>query len=321
MRGTRHQQLCGHCQQPADSFPYGFYYPPLCETCIRESNTTAWSLSAHHHRLLQSYLAILDLQQVEDSDSGLDIQAANESVCRACGCGDNTIGHWTRWCPIPLIVAHAIIRPVNRQSTLNSIALLSPRNSAICTLILASFRRLLRQESAFLHQNKADAKSCGWWIQQLHLEVAKDAHLELNVPFPKTLQANSACTLNISKIDLQRVLPFTYDTLHVPPLVAVATEEVQAGEQVATLPLDSLYTAALNVLINAPIGKPKNVDLQLYYCQCGKYHVRVLALSPIIGSDMLVPTGFGQPKLMAQFDGSAHRSRHIGGRRCCSFSS
>ena len=93
----------------------------------------------------------------------------------------------------------------------------------------------------------------------------------------------------------------------------MATEEVQAAEQVATLPLDSLYTAALNVLINAPIGKPKNVDLQLYYCQCGKYHVRVLALSPIIGSDMLVPTGFGQPKLMAQFDGSAHRSRHIGG--------
>ena len=153
----------------------------------------------------------------------------------------------------------------------------------------------------------------GYNSYTLNLEVAKDAHLELNVPFPKTLQANSACTLNISKIDLQRVLPFTYDTLHVPLLVAVATEEVQAGEQVATLPLDSLYTAALNVLINAPIGKPKNVDLQLYYCQCGKYHVRVLALSPIIGSDMLVPTGFGQPKLMAQFDGSAHRSRHIGG--------
>ena len=86
-------------------------------------------------------------------------------------------------------------------------------------------------------------------MQQLHLEVAKDAHLELNVPFPKTLQANSACTLNISKIDLQRVLPFTYDTLHVPPLVAVAVEEVQAGEQVGTLPLDSLYTAALNVLM------------------------------------------------------------------------
>ena len=313
MRGTRHQQLCGHCQQPADSFPYGFYHPPLCETCIRESNTTAWSLSAHHNRLLQSYLATIDVQQAEDSDSCLATQAANESVCRACGCGDNTIGHWTRWCPIPLIAAHAILRPENRQTTLNSIAILSPRNTAICTLILASFRRLLRQEGAFLHQNKADAKSCGWWIQQLHLEVAKDAHLELNVPFPKALQSNPACTLDISKIDLQRVLPFTYDTLHAPPMVAVATTDIQVGEQVASLPLDSLYTAALNVLINAPIGRPKNVDLQLHYCRCGKYHVRVLALSSILGSDMLVPTGFGQPKLMAQFDGSAHRSRHIGG--------
>ena len=81
----------------------------------------------------------------------------------------------------------------------------------------------------------------------------------------------------------------------------------------AILPLDSLYTAALNVLINVPIGKPKNVDFQLHYCQCGKYHVKIIALSSILGSDMLVPTSFGQPKLMAQFDGSAHRSRKIGG--------
>ena len=120
--------------------------------------------------------------------------------------------------------AHAILRPGKRQSTLNSIAILSPRNTAICTLILASFRRLLRQEGAFLHQNKADAKPCNWWIQQLHLEVAKDAHLELNVPFPKVQQSNPVCAVDISKLDLQRVLPFTYDTLHTPPMVTVATQ-------------------------------------------------------------------------------------------------
>ena len=96
-------------------------------------------------------------------------------------------------------------------------------------------------------------------------------------------------------------------------MVAVATTDIQAGEQVAILPLDSLYTAALNVLINVPIGKPKDVDFQLHYCQCGKYHVKILALSSILGSDMLVPTSFGQPKLIAQFDGSAHRSQKIGG--------
>ena len=300
-------------QVGSHSFPYGFYHPPFCETCIRESDTTVWSLSTQHVRLLQSYLATVDGQQVEDPEDCLGAQAANESVCRACGRGDNTIGHWTRWCPVPLIVAHAILRPTNRQSTLNSIALMTPRNTAICTLTLASFRRLLRQEGAFLHQDKADAKPCGWWIQQLHFEVAKDAHLELNVPFPKVQQSNPVCTVDTSKLDLQRVLPFTYDTLHAPPLVTVATTDIQAGEQVATLPLDSLYTASLNVLINAPIGRQKNVEFQLHYCQCGNYHVKVLALSSILGSDMLVPAGFGQPKLTVQFDGSAHRSQKIGG--------
>ena len=313
MRGTRHQQLCGHCQQPADSFPYGFYHPPFCETCIRESGTTAWTLSSHHLRLYHSYLATVDGQQAEAVDGGLATQATNDCVCRACGCGDNTIGHWTRWCPIPLIVAHAILRPVHRQSTLNSIALMTPRNTAICTLILASFRRLLRQEGAFLHQNKADAKSSSWWIQQLHLEVAKDAHFELNVSFPIMQSSNPVCTVDTSKLDLQRVLPLTHDTLHTPPLVTLATTDIQAGEQVAILPLDSLYTASLNALIDVPIGREKNVEFQLHYCQCGKYHVKVLAISSIVRSDLLVPTGFGQPKLMVQFDGSAHRSRKIGG--------
>ena len=125
---------------------------PHFETCIRESDTTAWSLSTHHVGLLQSYLATIDGHRTEDPEACLGTQAANESVCRACGCGDNTIGHWTRWCPNPLIVAHAILRPGRRQSTLNSIAALSLRNTAICTLILASFRRLLRQEGAFLEK-------------------------------------------------------------------------------------------------------------------------------------------------------------------------
>ena len=247
MRGTRRQQLCGHCQQQADSFPYGFYHPPFCETCIRESGTTVWTLSTHHLRLFHSYLAMADGQQAADLDGSLPVQATNDCVCRACGCGDNTIGHWTRWCPIPLIVAHAILRPSYQHSTLNSIALITPRNTAICTLILASFRRLLRQEGAFLHRNKADAKNSSWWVQQLHLEVAKDAHFESNVPFPIQPSSHPVCTVDTSKLDLQRVLPLTYNTLHTPPLVTVVTTNIQAGEQVAMLPLDSLFTASLNI--------------------------------------------------------------------------
>ena len=35
MRGTRHQQKCGTCGLPGESFPHGYYQPPLCESCIR----------------------------------------------------------------------------------------------------------------------------------------------------------------------------------------------------------------------------------------------------------------------------------------------
>ena len=36
MRGARHQQKYGSCGLPGDSFPHGYYHPPLmCEACIR----------------------------------------------------------------------------------------------------------------------------------------------------------------------------------------------------------------------------------------------------------------------------------------------
>ena len=145
------------CQQPADSFPYDFYHSPFCETCIRERDTTAWSLSNHHVGLLQSYLATIDGYQTENLEACQSAQAANESVCRACRCGDNTIELDSMVPYSSLFVAHAILRPDRRQPTLNSIAALSLRNTAICALILASFRRL-HQKGAFLHQSKADAK-------------------------------------------------------------------------------------------------------------------------------------------------------------------
>ena len=39
-----------------------------------------------------------------------------------CGCSDNTIGHWTRWCPVPLIVALSILRPTRRVDNIGQLA-------------------------------------------------------------------------------------------------------------------------------------------------------------------------------------------------------
>ena len=33
----------------------------------------------------------------------------NDLVCIACGCGDCTVGHWVRWCIVPIVAAHRLL--------------------------------------------------------------------------------------------------------------------------------------------------------------------------------------------------------------------
>ena len=86
MKGTRHQQLCGH----------GFYHPPFCETCLPESGINVWALSPDHQNLYQTYLGTEDHQQNDGLPGVYSALATNDCLCRACGRGDNTIGHWTK---------------------------------------------------------------------------------------------------------------------------------------------------------------------------------------------------------------------------------
>ena len=146
---------------------------------------------------------------------------AHDVVCRACGCGDNTIGHWTRWCIVPLIVAIAILKPRQDNLTLCQLACQSPRHAMVCTLVLASFRRLLRQEGAFLHQQSADAKRVQWWVLKLHENVARDAHVQLQVEFPVHGEALGRCSVSDNLVGAQRILPLDYSTMHLPPIVGV----------------------------------------------------------------------------------------------------
>ncbi len=94
-----------------------------------------------------------------------------EGTCLAWGCGDNTIGHWTRWCIIPLIAVWIILQAAETLHCLADIATTSVTSNAICTLTLAAFRRLLRQEGAFYHQTLNEAKSVSWWIDTLLVAV------------------------------------------------------------------------------------------------------------------------------------------------------
>ena len=240
---------------------------------------------------------------------------AHDVVCRACGCGDNTIGHWTRWCIVPLIVATAIaiLNPGPGNFTICQLACQSPRHAVVCTLILASFRRLLRQEGAFLHQQSAEAKLVQRWVIKLHESVARDAHVQLQVDFPVCGGTLGRCSLSDTQVGVQRILPLDYSTMHLPPIIGISKVDISKGTQLAVLPLNSPVVAALREMeVSAP-SMQSNVQVSLVACQCGAFHVSLLTTVDLCCGDSLVPANSCSPRIVVQFDLSPHRNRRIGG--------
>ena len=117
--------------------------------------------------MLQAYTSDHPADQVKDWQRSWQTAPTSEVTCRACGCSDNTIGHWTRWCPVPLIVALSILRPTCWVDNIGQLARMGVKHAVTCTLVLAAFRRLLRQEGAFLHQKCSDPKDVLWWTGSL----------------------------------------------------------------------------------------------------------------------------------------------------------
>ena len=121
LRGTSHNRLCGVCLKPGDTFPGGFYTEAVCEHCLAAHGITPIRQCPYGVQLQEALSASYG---ISSSVRGSTIEApetlmapfrsmfaANGTVCAACGCGDNTIGHWTRWCIVPLLVAWILAQP------------------------------------------------------------------------------------------------------------------------------------------------------------------------------------------------------------------
>ena len=285
----------------------------MCENCIQAKQLTLWLTTPWSRPLLQAYTSDQPVDQIKEWQRSWEIAPNSDVVCRACGCGDNTIGHWTRWCPVPLIVAVSILRPARRVDNLGQLARMGVKHAVTCTLVLASFRRLLRQEGAFLHQKCADPKDVLWWITTLHEMVATDSHIELGVEFPTRTWAMGCCSLSAQNVAVEKVLPLDYSTMLLPPVVGVCLMPVSPNEQVAVLPLQSPILSALRELERTGINMESNVQLRLTRCTCGEYHMCLTASRELVKGDVLVPATCEDPQIIVQFDGSAHRTSQVGG--------
>ena len=72
--------------------------------------------------MFQAYTGENATEQVKEWQQSWQIKSNSEVACRAWGCGDNTIGHWTRWCPVPLLVALSILRPTRLPENIGQLA-------------------------------------------------------------------------------------------------------------------------------------------------------------------------------------------------------
>ena len=98
-----------------------------------------------------------------------------------------------------------------------------------------------------------------------------------------------------------------------PPVVCVCSVPVGPNEQVAVLPLQSPILAALRELERTGTSMESNVQLRLTRCTCGEYHMCLTASRELVEGDVLVPATGGDPQIIVQFDGSAHRTSQVGG--------
>ena len=236
----------------------------------------------------------------------------NDCVCRACGTGDNTVGHWSRWCIVPLIAAVRLLSISSLPNNINQIAVQSDRNTAVCSLVIAQFGRLLRQEGAFLHQNTCLAKPPTWWIDELLCQITRQSHLQLRLErfLPPTQQA---CTLNHTNLQLSRVVPISLQTLHYASLQVVTRTKVMQGDTIGNVDINSEFAAAL---VATELMHPHlecNCKIQVYKCSCGSYHMGLSALTTVGSGDILCANTDTAETTIVQFDGSAHREAGIGG--------
>ena len=324
----------------------GFWHSPICESCIRSHAIAPASLypdspalfdlyrpetravdNIHHTsaRIVHSYFHS-DSDSTEDRGEALTDESirialrthfqhavpTDDCVCRACGTGDNTVGHWSRWCIVPAIVAGHLLRPPRIPDCLNQIAGDNDRNTAICSLVVAQFRRLLRQEGAFLHQDASQAKSVTWWIDELLVQITSQAHLQLRLErFLVPISRN--CTLDHHNIRIARTVPISIHTLHQAPLQVVVQEAVEQGDAFASVDINSEFAAALVVTELMHPHLECNCEIGVYKCCCGNFHMRLVAISNVGRGEILTANTNTANTAIVQFDGSAHCEDRIGG--------
>ena len=318
---TRTQPCC-ICGAPGRNYPLGPAKGVLCNECCptidpwylfsvtdtERDDFSTWSS-------LQVPAAPCSLaplvQKVTETNYPLSEQYL--SPCPLCNMGANTIDHWTHYCPVPHMVYNALMRP-KQWWHINWMSPHSQLMGIVQAHLLFHTRRLVRERGALSPGHQTDPMCVSTACRHLARIVWESlpssvAEKMWTPPGP----SRSHCTFRDSLI--QATIPAIHlESALLPKSGLYLSTSADRGQVLAVLSSNDPHLRHF-LPHSGPSALPKaQVFLSHFKCECGAFHIRVVAAEPI-EPFMFLSLAQSQhaSSLLIQFDGSAQQSRQIGG--------
>ena len=161
-QGTTRQVPCATCGNLSCAFPLGGQTWAQCEGCIAIRGFHALNLPCHS-------VPTLDVPEV--------LLPGSQQKCVACHQGDNT-GHWTRWCPVPVLALRNLLQQPSLTSV-NSAACLGGKQTAVASRTIHHFRMMLRESGAMRHMTADRTREQHRWVTLLVQKVFDELPIHL----------------------------------------------------------------------------------------------------------------------------------------------
>ena len=329
----RRMQPCCYCPELCKVYPFGFQFYPLCDLCCVTHGVNAFSLNHStiveltRHDAGHALVEVLapNVAPINYDSFVLPLYNCTHDTCVACGCGDNSIAHWTRFCIVPLIVASYFVCDNDSFFNMAQIAAFGHNHLVVASVVIHQFRRLLIERCG-MHHNVDGRTSVQWsvfnWINTLGQQShqALPAHVVKRgwPSFSSSNSERSQCALHSD--GMLMVQP---DPLHITSITR-ADHLVVSGathEKDATLGVLPAGHRILKLLHAQKSSARANVCIHVSNCDCSTPHFIIQSTGAVVTNDILNLGSSGPaneyPYILGQFDGGCHSSLSIGGAGYC----
>ena len=319
-------QPCCHCSALCRVYPFGLDFYPLCDHCCQFFNVNALSLNVPLMTILQQHFskfAFMDSTSFcthSFQQQPVPLSDRSHEVCIACGQGDNSVAHWSRFCLVPLFVAQHFLDETHSWTNLAQIANDNTDACIIASVTIHQFRRLLIDRGGMMH-TRADRQE--WsslnWINTLGQQVhqALPNHIaRQSWPDPSGVSCsfNHDCKEHASPVRCAPNDPTHLLSLTHADQVVHFCDTLPPGSVAALLPAGH---ALLKLMHWQRSSTTPNATLTPVGCSCTVPHFILRCVTPVAAGD-LVELGsalnhFVRPYVLGQFDGGCHASVSVGG--------